>query len=244
MRVKVIWLGKCIALLAAFAADGFAYAAVHRFKIVGTSNQAQQIEQSLAACPSLAKTLDDLTRSAGLTQIRITTSDETKKIGPFLAAVSGDEILLAADWLELQKQPFFDVRRAGEILPDNLCFDLGHLADHVANPPVPPGRGGDIQTYVDKRIKVEARAFLRAWPYVIEAARIKNAGKALNGQQVAELLLNLRYRFAFMRALDAKDGQKITILADGSIPETEESVAAIAAAISHSSIADLQEETG
>lgn len=228
------------AVSAATLALSFSTAAQpHDFKIIGNSDQTQQIEQSLAACPSLGATLDGLTKSVGFQQIRVTTSDETKRSGPFLAAVSGSEIIVAADWLAQQNQPYFDVRHEGEILPDNLCFDFGHLSDHVAHPVSPP-TGPDINAWVKERLNAESRAFLRGWPFVLEAARAKNSGRPLSQAQIGDLLINLRYRFAFLQALAPNVTLKLSITADGSIPETDANIAAIAAVLSRSSIADLQ----
>ncbi len=211
----------------------------HAFKIIGNSDQTQQIDKSLAACQNLGATLDRLARSAGFEQIRVTTSVETKRTGPFLAAVSGSEIIVAADWLTLQSQPYSDVRREGEILPDNLCFDFGHLSDHIAHPISPP-TGTDVNAWLKERMNAESRAFLRGWPFVLEAARAKNNGKPLGPAQIGGLLINLRYRFAFLQAMAPNSSPKLSILSDGSIPETDANVAAVSAALSHSTIADLQ----
>jgi hypothetical protein len=223
-----------------FALSFSANAQARDFKIVGNTEQTQQIEQSLAACPSLGERLDALSKSAGFQQIRVSTADETKKTGPFLAVAAGNEIIVADSWLALQNQPYFDVRHAGEILPDNLCFDLGHLSDHIAHPAPMSPSGTDLKSWVDQRLKAESLAFIRGWPFVLEAARAKNNGQPLTPAQFADLLLNLRYRFAFLQAMKSQTAPRLSILPDGSIPETDANVAAIQAALSHSSIADLQ----
>jgi hypothetical protein len=215
-------------------------AQAHDFKIVGNSDQVRQIEQSLSNCPSLSTTLDGLTKSANFQQIRVTTPDETKSKGPFLAEVAGNEIVVADTWLSQQNTPIYDVRQAGEILPDNLCFDLGHLSDHIAHPSSMTPTGPDMGAWVDARLKAESLAFIRAWPFVLEAARAKNNGKQLSVAQLGALFINLRYRFVFLKAMAPSATPKLTVLPDGSIPETDANVAAIQAVLAHSPIADLQ----
>ena len=220
---------------------GFSIAQARDFKIVGNADQTLQIEQSLAVCPSLDTKFNSLVKSAGFQQIRVTTPDETKRVGPFLAAISGNEIIVTADWLAQQSVPYFDVRHAGEILPDNLCFDLGHLSDHVAHPEALTPRGlANMQTWLTERLKAESRACIRGWPFVLEAARVKNGERPLTGAQIGNLIINLRYRFAFVQAIAATANPKLVILPNGDIPETDANIAAIGAVLSHSSVADLE----
>lgn len=206
--------------------------------ILGGPAQAEQIRRSVAACPSLATTLSALKRSGKFRQIRVSTEEETGRHGPFRAIAAGDEIILADTWLEAQNVPFFDVRTEGEILPDNLCFGLGHLSEHLASPVSTAAESMD--SYVAARLMAESKAFVRGWSYVVEAARIQNKGKTITPAQVAGLLMNLRYRFAFMRAMEPEEGLKLSFLADGGIADTDANLAAIKAALEHASIADLQ----
>jgi hypothetical protein len=216
------------------------------FKIVGNVDEISQIQQSLAACQSLDDKLDRLEKSGKFHRIRVTTEDETKQKGPFLAAVSGKDIIITADWLAQQSKPYFDVRYNGEMLPDNLCFALGHLSDHLENPISPPraidfqiGLEEQAKAWLEERLKAESRAYLRAWPFVLEAALVKN-GRPLDIRQSTHLVLNLRYRFAFFEAMDPKANPRLFLSAEGNIPETDANVASIALILSRSTIADLE----
>ncbi|WP_454887271.1 hypothetical protein [Sphingomonas oryzagri] len=177
LRAYVSKLLAATASLMAMVSSLPAAANAHNFKIIGDEDQTKQIEQSLSSCPSLTSKLDGLAKMGGFRQIRVTTSDETKRSGPFLAIASTSEISVAADWLLQQRVPYFDVRHQGEILPDNLCFDLGHLADHVANPVTQTPSALGLMAMVEERLRAESKAYLRAWPYVLEAASRQNGGK-------------------------------------------------------------------
>ena len=208
--------------------------------ISAAGDQSTQIQQSLASCPSLRTSLDGLASSGKLTRIRVTTQEETRRSGPFSAVATNGEILVTSDWLEAQRHPYSDVRKEGEILPDNLCFGLGHLADHMTAEAAPPVTAQNIASVIQGRLNKEARAYIHGWAYVLEAATAKNGGAPLSAAQIGDLLLNLRYRFAFLQAMDSRATPRLTILAGGVIPDTEQNVAAVSAALSHSTVADIQ----
>jgi hypothetical protein len=210
------------------------------YGIAGSAEQQQQLKQSLSSCPSLAVTLDRLAKDGAFTGIRVETSEQTHRAGPFQAAVSGKEIVLTAQWLAAQSQPYFDVRIQNEILPDNLCFGLGHLADHLAHPTAPPSGSASMQEWLNAKLASEASAFIKGWSYVREAALAKNGGKSFTVAQSGSLMLNLRYRFAFIKAWDKGANPRLVILPDASIPPDRNNISAIVEALKTSTIADLQ----
>lgn len=219
------------------------------FKIIGNMVQIQLIKNSLSACPSLEKSLRALAKSKKFEGFRVTTSEEVGKIGPYSAAIANNEIIFTDDWLTQQGRPFSDIRFVDGVPPDNLCFALGHLAYHVANPfPLPRKEDipddGDVTELLTKhlaeRLKAEAIAFLRAWPYVLEAARSKSHGASYDLQQLINLMFNLRYRFVFIGAIRPHSQSNFQILSNGDIPETEDNIAAIVAILKTSTMPDIQ----
>src|ERR1700761_2456358 len=123
--------------------------------VVGTPDQQQQVQASLQACPSLKTSLEKAATSGLFTDIRIVPRSEVRAIGPFEAAVRGHEIVLTPQWLAVQNVPYFDVRTEGEILPDNLCLGLGHLAEHIANPMPGPNSSSDFTGWLHAKIASE-----------------------------------------------------------------------------------------
>jgi hypothetical protein len=225
------WLALCLA--------GAANA--HAFKIVGAPDQVAQIERSLSACQTLTPVLDGLAQSGRLRQIRIADAAEVGKAGPFRATASADEIIFTADWLAEQAVPAFDVRGPNDILPDNLCFGIGHLADHLKNAgPLSPAAAGNPAAWAAQRLRAESLAYLHGWSYVLAAAQAKNDGRPLNAKQAVTLMLNLRYRYAFLGALSANASPKLEIHDDGAIPETENNIAAVSAVVGNASVPDLE----
>jgi len=210
----------------------------HDFSIIGNSVEITQIEDSFKECPSLSQKLDSLRRSGQFEQIRISDPTEIKRLGPFEAAVSDREILITPAWLSAQRLPYSDIRHQDTILPDNLCFGFGHLASHLEYPP--PSRSADMATWVHERLTLESQAYLRAWAYVLDAAVRRNLNRPLTGRQFSDLLLNLRYRFAILGALNVDGNSRLRPLRDGNISLSPDNIDAIVKSLSHSKIADLE----
>jgi hypothetical protein len=152
--------------------------------VAGTTDQQLQVQASLDAYPALKADLQKAAASGLFSDIRIVPRGEVRASGPFEAAVCGREIILTPEWLASQKVPYFDVRTKGEILPDNLCVGLGHLAEHIINPMPGPKSTSDFMGWLHAKLTSEARAFLVGWGYVHEAALAKMHGNPLTGRQV------------------------------------------------------------
>lgn len=74
---------------------------------------------------------------------------------------------------------------------------------------------------------------------VLKTAQLKNNAQPLSPRQIAQLLMNLRYRFALMGALDQKENP-LTFLLSGEIETDDRNIQAIAATLKRSRVTDLQ----
>lgn len=178
------------------------------FKAQASADQQAQLSAAIAASPALREQLVSLARKGTLQAIRLgdPAGEDGAPGGPFGAYVKGSDIVLSAQLLEAEKHNrLFDVVIPNEIWPNNLVFALGRLAYHAANPgglhpekgPNPPK---DQDAYVSARILDVARADAQGWNDVVDAAKEANHGKRLTVPQIGSLLMNLRYRAAFLKA--------------------------------------------
>jgi hypothetical protein len=96
-----------------------------------------------------------------------------------------------------------------------------------------------MRSFVEAMLDHEARAYIQAWNDTLDAAVHQNGGQPLRPPQVWSLMLNMRYRFVFTKAL-APATNKLEIAPSGVIEESEANAKAIATALETSSIADIQ----
>jgi len=216
------------------------------FKAQASADQQAQLSAALAASTALREQLIALARKGTLRAIRLgdPAGQDGAPGGPFGAYLKGSDIVLTAPLLEAERQNrLFDVVIKDEIWPNNLVFALGRLAYHAANPaglhpekgPNPPK---DQDAYVAARILDVARADVQGWNDVVDAAKEANHGKRLTVPQIGSLLMNLRYRAAFLKAQDLPT-------ASLDIPNTgiiagEANIAAIAGALRSLPLDDVE----
>jgi hypothetical protein len=127
----------------------------------------------------------------------------------------------------------------GDILPNSTTFVLAHLAYHLATPLPNPKQFPIMKSFVAAMLDHEARAYIQAWNDTLDAAVQQNANRPLTPGQVGNLMLNMRYRFVFTKAL-AQTTDKLEITPSGVIDETEANTKAVETALETSSIADIQ----
>jgi hypothetical protein len=170
-----------------------------------TPEQYQQILGAVNASPMLAKELEILVTRRKLAAITVLPGHSTAG-SPYNAWADRSQIVLHADFLKAQlANRTLDVVHTDDVLPNNTVFCLGHLAYHLAIEDPSP-QGASLQTYLRQRLEREAGAFIQGWNNVVDAAVQTHGGKPLSSRQVAQLLLNMRYRFALMKAEISPNG--------------------------------------
>lgn len=200
----------------------------------GMGDQAAQLSQAIEASPALSARLSGLVAAHKLTSIQVRAAAQ----GPFGGFLEGGAMVFTVPFLQAQvKKRLFDLVRDGDILPDNLVFCLGHLAYHLEAGAVKASDAANPLDFAMKRIAVEAAAYIQGWDDTVDAATQIN-GKPLDVGQVGQMLMNLRYRFAFAKAVRQTD--KPEIASSGRIELTQANINAITEALKTSPIADLE----
>jgi len=199
------------------------------------NEQYRQIEDAVNASPQLVEQLNELAASGKLTAIVVlnsTAAATAPNPGPFSAWIAGTSLVFTEKLLpQLTQRRLYDVVHPDDILPNNTTFVLGHLAFHLRVAP-PPINKLAVDDYVAGMLNQEAHAFIQAWNDALDAATQQNHGPLTAGQ-IGSLLLNMRYRFAFVTA-DIHLGQ------GGTIDPNESNVNAIATALKKASVTDIQ----
>lgn len=205
------------------------------FRSAATPDQRAELDAAIAASPALRGQLVALAHRNQLQAIRLgeAAGPDGAPGGPFGGYLKGEDIVLTPQLLEAAKQNrLMDTTIPDEIWPNNLVFVLGRLAYHAANPaglhpdkgPHPPAtRDG----YISLRLLDVAHADIQGWNDVVDAARQANHGKKLTVPQIGSLLMNLRYRAAFLAAQELQDAPPLDIPNTGIIAG-DASVSAIA----------------
>jgi hypothetical protein len=237
-------------------------AVLQRLAENASPEQFGQIAGAIAASPILTEQLNDLASSRKLSEIRVVSPDAIQPIrgNRFGASLSGTQLVLSVNLLaELLKNRAYDVVKANDVLPNNTTFVIGHLAFHAKTSDDMAKFDGNLKRKIEERSKAvgqndftdlvllaqrtgienEASAFIQAWNYVIDAATQANGGKTLAAEQISTLLVNLRYRFAFAKALQLNDGA-LQFSSTGMIDTNERNVKAVATALRTSPMADIQ----
>ena len=210
-----------------------------------SSDQYGQIDDAVKSSPHLIDQLNGLAASGKLTEIVVLTSaaaSSAPKPGPFSAWTTATSMVFTETLLsQLTKKREYDVVYPDDILPNNTTFVLGHLAFHLnaAKITVKPGEAPHLNDYVEAMLDQEARAYIQAWNDTLDAAVRQNNDKPLTPRQIANLMMNMRYRFAFLTAL-RQPTDKIHLEPNGLIEESESNAKAIASSLKSSSVADIQ----
>lgn len=186
-----------------------------------------QFDGAVQTSATLQKNLSALSAAGKFTGIRVVDASNT----PFSGYVSGTNIVFTKAYIEtLKKSRYFDAVHANDVLPNHTVFALAHLAYHLEYPVSMAGFNNPM-AYMDAMLQVEANAYIAAWNALLESAKVQNA-QALSTEQTANLLLNLRYRFAYANIAQWNK--------DGSLSATAENIQAIKNTLQRSRMADLQ----
>jgi hypothetical protein len=209
------------------------------------TNDVTQIEQAIHASPALLDQLNALASSGKLKSITVKPGEiaVVNNGASFGAGFDANGMVLSGAFLGKQSQMAYDVRIPNEILPNNTVFALGHLAYHLRDAQYveeAAHRAANEDGFMTEVMRNEAGAFIQGWNDVVDAATIANGNKSLLPGQVGQLLINLRYRSAFISAMNAKSGQKLTFLKDGRIEASDQNLNVMATALRNSPMADVE----
>jgi hypothetical protein len=242
-------LGGAIAFIGALAAaaaagSGLADGAVPagplakvlaHFQAAASPDQAGQVRRAVLSSPSLEAQLERLTATGRLKRIALAAPGDPRLAGsPFAARAVGDEIVMTADFLQAQApRRLLDVVRPEDVLPDNLVFVLGHLAEHLEHPLRLEGPRPSREAYIALRLADEAKAYAAGWNDMVESS----VGADASVPRVGSALLNFRYRGVFIKAMRS---EKDLLSPSGKIDPTPANLAAIAQALGTTPMADFE----
>jgi hypothetical protein len=234
-------------------------------KARATSAQYAMFADAVGASPALTNQLNDLASSGLLTAFRIDDGMPPPGRGrPFSARLDGSAwVFTSAFVLQQAKVRLYDVVQPDDVLADNMVFALGHLAFKASTAASvlaseqslqaqfrasqQAGRGtlssmtADtfIRASVQTHTQDDAGAFIQAWDDTLDAAVRENGGRELSIRQVSSMLMNLRYRAVFMKAMRSAD-HKLLFAGNGYLKPDQVNRDAIAAALKTMPVYDLQ----
>jgi hypothetical protein len=209
-----------------------------------SSEQCRQLTEAIEASASLAGRLNGLASTGALTAIKVVPVSDipSAKRALFRGVIDGTKIIVSTELLaDLQKKRLFDVVYDDDILPNNTTFVLSHLAYHIGeaaktNNPKPPL---EMLAYIAMRLHEEAAGFLQAWNDTLDAAVHDNRGQALSSRQVAQLLLNARYRFALLTFRQPPE-KSLVYGPTGALELSEHNIAVVLERLKTSSVTDIE----
>jgi hypothetical protein len=232
---------------------------VQNFRQYATNDQYRLLTGAILASPALAKELSTLADNGLLTTFSIDTPPSgSARPGTFGAGISGTDWVFKSSFLEEQGTArIYDVVDKDDILPNNMVFALGHLAFHaqreeqfkkdeealkgtssdaVASDAKRKDFSNPMERWIDLRLRYEAGAFIHGWNYVYDAAVLENHTNPLSANQVGSLLLNLRNRAIFLKAMN----NNRLFSGSGRIEQTATNVDAIVVALHGSKLIDIE----
>jgi TonB family protein len=216
--------------------------------------QTDTVAAALRASPSLMRQVRDAAAARHLSQVEFHYVNGAAMRG---IGVNGTTITITHVFLaEQANNHLFDVVHQNEIYPNSLVFVLGHLMHHLAYPGpdskafIPKGfSGGDITQpalqFLNASMANEAQCYFQGWNDMIEAAVQENGGP-LTQQQIADIVLNFRYRETFLRAMGLpkttaqSTDEKLVLQRSGAIATDDQNVKAMVAALRATSVPDFE----
>jgi hypothetical protein len=229
-----------------------------------TAEQVGQIADAISASPLLIGELNALASSKKLAKIVVpATEPSVAAPGPrFGARLEGSTFMILAPLLkELQRNQLSDVAVGSDVLyPNNTTFVLAHLTYHLAKKEDRERFDGEFKRKVGEKSKEgspldltellmqaqrnalgeEAGAFIFGWNCVVDAATQVAKDKQVMVRYAPGLLLNLRYRFAIVKAIQASGAEKIQIPASAVIELNDRNIDAVIGVLKRSAMVDIQ----
>ena len=212
-------------------------------------DEGRQVSIALGASPALVRHLREAAAARNIDKIQIRYSHNGPILGRFGAHVDGGTIYLTDEFVEEQaNNHLYDVVTPDEIYPNSLVFVLGHLAHHIAQPPPAPmvdvnppphmDYTADAVKFLHARMRDEAQAYIQGWNDMIEAASREN-GMPLSVRQVAQIIMNFRYRDPFVKAMRQSGDAKLQMQNSGAIEMSDRNIDSIAQALNTTNVPDF-----
>ena len=216
------------------AATGTPDRLVSDFRLTASPSQVDQLVAAIESSPPLKAEFVTLIASGKFEKFEIVpSSDPRLKDTPFQARVANGRIIFTANFLEAQRpKRLFDVVQEGDVIPDNLVFVLGHLAEHLEHPFEIPDPRPSREQFLSLVLHDEASAYIAGWNAL--AASLPGKSSVIRD---GSALMNLRYRAVFIHAMDAVPD---LINEQGQIAPLPANRDAIANALKASPVADFQ----
>lgn len=213
------------------------------------------LQELAATAPADFDQISGAIAASGLLQQQINTLHETGRFSGFSVAprarfegrkaelfggfTQGTRIVLTTEFLQaLRASRLFDVVYSDDILPDNTVFAVAHLLHHL-RAPLDPRDHPSRAAFVEAAMRSEAEAFIQGWNAMLQAAERKNDGKPLSPRQQGQLLMNARYRFAFIGAMSG-GSESLDFSPTGMLDVSERNVRVLVAALKNAAHADLE----
>lgn len=166
--------------------------------VEGPPNAVRDIQDRIENCKVLSDKFQALAKSGLFDGIRIIPPQDIKRYGPFQALTARNTLFITPAWIDEQERLVFDAISPGEILPQNICFGLAHLAEHLENRgPLTLSNAHGKDAWVQARLTAEAKAFIAGWNTAMLAAINDNKGQPLNREQMMLYGINLHYGYVF-----------------------------------------------
>lgn len=209
-----------------------------------------QIAGAIQASGLLREQLNRLAISGKLKGIKVLSKGDLPqpKVKLFGGFVDSATIFLSTDLLEtLRKNRLYDVVLTDDVQPNNTVFVLAHLVHHLgtAEGLASSMKSRTRESYISARFEDEARAWIQAWNATIDDATRRNGERTLSFQQLSQLLLNIRYRGVFERAMKTErtENQARETLAfsqSGILDANKRNIDALVQALRGASMTDIE----
>lgn len=226
---------------AAGEAERPAVAAVLRELAATAPADLPQVSEAIAASGLVQQQLDELYRAGRFSGFSVAprASFEGRKAELFGGFTQETRIVLTTEYLQaLQSSLLYDVVYDDDVAPDNTVFAIAHLLHHLRSP-LDPRAHSSRESFMEAALRSEAEAFIHGWNAMLQAAERKNGGNSLSPRQHGQLLMNARYRFAFIGAIK-RDGAGLEFSPKGTLAADERNLQAIVAALKDAAHADIE----
>jgi hypothetical protein len=205
------------------------------FRQGATPAQFDKMRTAVLASPSLKAQLERLASAGRLKRIELVPRNDQRLAGtPFAARAVNDELIMTAAFLDAQAPArLFDVVGPEDVLPDNLVFVLGHLAQHLEHPLTLGSDHLTREAFIALKSTDEARAYIVGWNDMAEAALGSNKPSV---PRVGSMIMNFRYRTVFLRVEKVDEA---VISSSGKIEPSQHDVGVLAKALETTNLPDF-----
>lgn len=223
---------------------------IQKLSISATPDKYRQVVEAIESSELLKAQLNQICIAGKLKDIKVLRRSDLPhaKGRSFGGFADGSTIYLSVELMAaLLNSRAYDVLQTDEVLPNNTVFVLAHLAHHLVtfDDLLAPGRYPSRDAYVNARIEDESSALIQAWNATVDDATRRNGKRQLSTQQAMGLLMNIRYRSIFLKAMNIGTSagpaeEALKFLPSGAIEASKENMKAFARAIRESNMPDVE----